>query len=143
MYEPVIKPRLGVDVDLTTLRSDAAWWKWLKRMTLDDDVPDTIQEFIEQGNQVDYYIASHFKDPVNVNVHPLDFWRNEGVYDTIEPVEGAVETINELMKVWDIVFVTHNKGNGGRSKYNNLVRYFGKGNFSYVLTQHGGNGLNA
>lgn len=129
------KPTLGVDVDLTTLRSDQAWWTWLKHMTKDTTLPDTVDEFVEQGNEVDYYIASHFGEPYNDNVEVLDFWRNEGVYDTIEPVDGAVEAIKELMDYYNIVFVTHNKGNGGRSKFNNLARHFGKGNFGQIVTK--------
>lgn len=130
-----IKPTLGVDVDLTTLRSDRAWWTWLRSMTKSYNMPETIDEFIDQGNSVSYNIAAHFPDPVNDNVESLDFWRNEGVYDTIEPVDGAVESIKELMNHYNIVFVTHNKGNGGRSKYNNLVRHFGKNNFGQIITK--------
>jgi len=129
------KPVLGVDVDLTTLRSDRAWWTWLKHMTKDTRLPNTIDEFIAHGNPVSYYIAEHFGEPYNDNVEVLDFWRNEGVYDTIEPVTGAVEAIGELMDRFNIVFVTHNKGNGGRSKFNNLVRHFGKGNFGQIVTK--------
>lgn len=129
------KPILGVDVDLTTLRSDRAWWVWLKHMTKNTTLPDSIDEFIEDGNEVDYYIPTHFGEVHNDNVDVMDFWRNEGVYDTIEPVEGAVESITNLMEYYNIVFVTHNKGNGGRSKFNNLVRHFGKGNFGQIVTK--------
>ena len=129
------KPILGVDVDLTTLRSDQDWWIWLKNMTMDGTLPDTVDEFIVDGNRVDYYLPAHFGKPFNDNVDVLDFWRNEGVYDTIQPVDGAVDAIRTLMRNFNIVFVTHNKGNGGRSKYNNLARHFGKGNFGYVVTK--------
>jgi len=129
------KPTLGVDVDLTTLRSDRAWWAWLKNMTMNEDLPNNIDDFIAQGHQVNYDISTHFSEPYNDNIETLDFWRNEGVYDTIEPVDGAVESIKELMEYFNIVFVTHNKGNGGRSKFNNLVRHFGKGNFGQLVTK--------
>lgn len=129
------KPTLGVDVDLTTLRSDRAWWIWLKHMTMDTTLPDTIDEYVAQGNTVNYCISDHFGKPYNDNVDSLDFWRNEGVYDTITPVDGAVKSITSLMEHFNIVFVTHNKGNGGRSKFNNLARHFGKGNFGQIVTK--------
>jgi 5'(3')-deoxyribonucleotidase len=39
------------------------------------------------------------------------------------------------MKYYNIVFVTHNKGNGGGSKFNCLDRLFGRDNFSYIVTR--------
>lgn len=129
------KETLGVDVDLTTLQSDHAWWFWLCTMAEDHNLPYSISEFVRQGNKLDYDLSSHFPPMKNENVDPFDFWRQEGVYDWILPVDGAKWAINDLMKYYNIVFVTHNKGNGGRSKFNNLDRLFGKDNFSYVVTR--------
>lgn len=126
---------IGVDVDLTTLRSDINWWYWLKNMAEDNDLPYHIQDYINAGNKVRYNLSSHFPAMKNSNVNSMDFWRQEGVYDTIQPVENSVESIKTLMRSYNIVFVTHNKGNGGRSKFNNLARLFGKGNFGYVVTK--------
>jgi len=126
---------LGVDVDLTTLRSDVSWWHWLKNMASYNSLPTTVDEYIARGHGINYNISSHFPEMKNANVDPMDFWRQEGVYDTIQPVDGAVECIKYLMGFYDIVFVTHNKGNGGRSKYNNLDRLFGRENFSFVVTK--------
>lgn len=126
---------IGVDVDLTTLRSDINWWHWLKNMAEDNDLPYHIEDYINAGNKVRYNLSSHFPPMKNSNVNSMDFWRQEGVYDTIQPVENAVESIKTLMRSYNIVFVTHNKGNGGRSKFNNLARLFGKGNFGYVVTK--------
>lgn len=126
---------IGVDVDLTTLRSDINWWHWLKNMAEDNDLPYHIEDYINAGNKVRYNLSSHFPAMKNSNVNSMDFWRQEGVYDTIQPVENAVESIKTLMKSYNIVFVTHNKGNGGRSKFNNLARLFGKGNFGYIVTK--------
>ena len=129
------KPTIGVDVDLTTLRSDINWWNWLKNMAHYNNLPDNIEEHIENGHKLQYDLSTHFPQMKNNNVHPMDFWRQEGVYDTIQPVDGAVRAIHCLMDKYNIVFVTHNKGNGGRSKYNNLDRLFGRDNFGYVVTK--------
>lgn len=129
------KPTVGVDVDLTTLRSDINWWTWLKHMAYDNNMPENIENHINEGHKLQYNLSTHFPQMRNRNVHPMDFWRQEGVYDTIKPVEGAVRGIHYLMDKYNIVFVTHNKGNGGRSKYNNLARLFGSENFGYVVTK--------
>jgi 5'(3')-deoxyribonucleotidase len=129
------KKTIGVDVDLTTLRSDKSWWIWLKNMAEKNTLPHDIEDFIGQGNEANYNISSHFPPMQNRNVDPFDFWRQEGVYDTIPAVDGAVENIKLLMNDFNIVFVTHNKGNGGRSKFNNLDRLFGRGTFGYVVTR--------
>lgn len=129
------KKLLGVDVDSTTLNSTEDWWRWLKYMAQDNDLPWTMKEYAERGNTIDYNISKHFPPMKNRNVEPMDFWRQDGVYDTIQPIEGAVECIKYLMDSYNIVFVTHNKGNGGRSKFNNLDRLFGRENFGYIVTK--------
>lgn len=135
MNKHMNKPILGVDVDLTTLRSDKSWWLWLKNMCQDNDLPWNIDDYINSGNKIDYNLSKHFPPLKNRNVEPMDFWRQEGVYDHIYPVDGVVDCIKRLMSDYKIVFVTHNKGNGGRSKFNNLDRLFGKDNFSFVVTK--------
>lgn len=133
--------KIGIDVDLTTLASDEAWWRWLHYMThgYSDGDPAKVLRMLkrEKWGELNYGIYSYFPKMLNHNVHPMDFWRNEGVYDTIGPVEGAEHYIKALMDIPTarIVFVTHNKGNGGRSKYNNLVRLFGKSNFDFIVTK--------
>lgn len=133
-YNPDLKT-LGVDVDLTTLRSDKSWWFWLKNMAENNDLPWDIDDYIDRGHTINYNISTHFPKLKNENVDPFDFWRQEGVYDLIPPVAGAVDNIRRLMDHFNIVFVTHNKGNGGRSKFNNLDRLFGRGNFGYMVTR--------
>lgn len=140
--------KIGIDVDGTTLDSSPAWWNWLYHMTDTDllyedgrtPVPETLDEFIheqsQKGKKVSYDLASYFPDPINHNVDKFEFWRHTGVYDTIEPVYGAVHCINKLIQIgYHIVFVTHNKGNGGRSKHMNLIRHFGYDTFDYVVTK--------
>jgi|SRR5690554_40312 len=140
--------RIGIDVDLTTVESDVAWWNWLLNMCfIKDDYLDllplnlSLHDFIQnikdhKGEQISYNLAKYFESPINDNVDPMDFWRNEGAYDTIHVRTDAQQYITQLIKDGhEIVFITHNKGNGSRSKYNLLARKFGKYNFAYVVTK--------
>lgn len=140
--------RIGIDVDLTTVESDVAWWNWLLNMCFIKDeyidllpLDSSLHEFIQnikehKDEQISYDLTKYFTPPINSNVSAMDFWRNEGVYDTVRVRGDAYYYIIQLIKDGhEIVFITHNKGNGSRSKYNLLARKFGKRNFAYVVTK--------
>lgn len=55
---------------------------------------------------------------------PLDFWRDENLYDNLVPMEGAVEKLGLLSKYFGIVFVSRLKGNHHRSKVYFLKEHF-------------------
>jgi 5'(3')-deoxyribonucleotidase len=55
---------------------------------------------------------------------PLDFWRDENLYDNLVPMEGAVEKLEQLSKYFGIVFVSRLKGNHHRSKVYFLKKFF-------------------
>lgn len=55
---------------------------------------------------------------------PLDFWRDENLYDNLVPMEGAVEKLEQLSKYFGIVFVSRLKGNHHRSKVYFLKEHF-------------------
>lgn len=129
--------RIGIDVDLTTLESDVSWWNWLQNMCRGEYANTPLEKVVESHNgRACYNLAAYFPEPINRNVHPLDYWRNEGCYDLVKPRDDAMIFINKLIdEGYEIVFITHNKGNGSRSKFNCLTRYFGYGNFSYIVTK--------
>lgn len=140
--------RIGIDVDLTTVESDVAWWNWLLNMCFIKDeyldcwvVNHSLHDFIQnlldiRNEQISYNLAKYFEKPINDNVDPMDFWRNEGAYDTVRVRADAQQYITQLINDGhEIVFITHNKGNGSRSKYNLLARKFDKWNFAYVVTK--------
>lgn len=134
------KLSIGIDVDGTTLDSSPAWWTWLHHMTRPHRMPKTLNEFIHseesKGREMSYDLTKYFPLPANHNVDAFDFWRQTGVYDTIDPIRGAVTTIKRLMTDGhEITFVTHNKGNGGRSKFMNLERLFGRDSFNQMITK--------
>lgn len=133
--------RIGIDVDLVTLASDEAWWDWLYSMCRENSNDKTSLEDLKSvcqslGREVDYDLSKYFSPPLNENVSPYDFWRSTNVYDTISPVKGAVDKIKQLIgSGHEVVFITHVKGHSMKSKYNNLVRLFGGGAFSFVVTK--------
>lgn len=55
---------------------------------------------------------------------PLDFWRDESLYDNLVPMEGAVKKLEQLSKYFSIVFVSRLKGNHHRSKVYFLKKHF-------------------
>lgn len=65
-----------------------------------------------------YKKASPFLDD------PLDFWRDETLYDNLEPMNGAVEKLGALSQYFNIVFVSRLKGNHHRSKVYFLKKHF-------------------
>lgn len=139
MHRPI---RLGIDVDLTVLKSDEAWWEWLVHMSIapkDVDTTIPLKEMkhvaMTNKNLIPYNLSQYFDETLNHNVDHMDFWRNEGVYDTILPREDAKEVLRRLSDDFKLVFITHSKGNAGRSKYNNIARMLGHRNFSYIITK--------
>ena len=58
---------------------------------------------------------------------PLDFWRDENLYDNLIPMEAAAEKLEQLSKYFGIVFVSRLKGNHHRSKV-----YFLKNHFPFM-----------
>lgn len=65
-----------------------------------------------------YKKASPFLDD------PLDFWRDETLYDNLEPMKCAVEKLEALSQYFNIVFVSRLKGNHHRSKVYFLKKHF-------------------
>lgn len=65
-----------------------------------------------------YKKASPFLDD------PLDFWRDETLYDNLGPMKGAVEKLEALSQYFNIVFVSRLKGNHHRSKVYFLKKHF-------------------
>lgn len=61
--------------------------------------------------------ASHLDDP-------LDFWRDEHLYDNLIPMKDTVEKLEQLSEYFGIVFISRLKGNHHRSKVYFLKKWF-------------------
>lgn len=111
---------LGVDVDLTVVRTDLAWIEWLNNLTgrnviINEEVNDTYP----------YDLTKLYPGEMFTWGDGLDFWREEGVYDKLSPIEGTVEFLREASKTgWDVVFISQIKGNHQKSKYYFLKKHF-------------------
>jgi 5'(3')-deoxyribonucleotidase len=113
------KGTIAIDVDLTVVRSDLAWWKWLQRLT------DCYMPFPE-GDNIDYDLSKHFREELNeLGIDGKEFWRYEGIYDWMSPMDDSVNVIDNLnLAGWEIVFVSAIKGHHHKSKYNFLKKNF-------------------
>jgi 5'(3')-deoxyribonucleotidase len=67
----------------------------------------------------------------------MDFWRNEGVYDWVDPVNGSLDALMEIKRVigCDIIAVSHCKGNHFKSKWQFLKRNFGNTIDGFIATK--------
>lgn len=55
---------------------------------------------------------------------PLDFWRDEALYDDLLPMEGSVEKLEQLSQYFDIVFISRLKGSHHKSKVYFTKKWF-------------------
>lgn len=55
---------------------------------------------------------------------PLDFWRDEALYDNLLPMKEAVEKLEQLSEYFDIVFVSRLKGSHHKSKVYFTKKWF-------------------
>src|SRR5690606_29708082 len=91
---------------------------WLEVKTQSNK--DYYEMLYGNGGVMSYDISDYFQVECGVHkVDPLDFWRNEGIYDFLYPIKGAVKNLKALYKEgYEIRFVSHCKGNHHKSKYN-------------------------
>lgn len=113
------KPYALVDVDLTLVDSVTPWMEWLNAMS---GRHETFQSL-----SYDYNLGKFFTDDLQkYNRCPYDYWRNSCLYDTLRPYPFAKECLARLHDIgYEIIFVSHCKGNHTKSKYNFLQRHFG------------------
>lgn len=112
---------IGVDIDLTLVRSDLAWWQWMctvTQTTKDFEYPPTPSRHYNLGE----YFEEEFKD---LAYEPLDFWRGTNVYDDLYPIIHSREVLAELSEEGhSIYFISTIKGNHAKSKVEWVKRYF-------------------
>lgn len=132
MVEEMTKPIIiGVDVDLVLAASDVKWVEWMCRLT--GYRPALLDKEVHS-----YDLSLYFKDRLDkLGIDPLDFYRNEGVYDWIDPEEGSQEGLKRLKESIDckIIAVSHCKGNHFKSKWQFLKRNFGDCIDGFIATK--------
>ena len=117
--------RLGVDVDLTVVDTGREWYNFLRGVS-EIQVPE-YEEFLALNTVAPYDMTNVFKDMDYQKC--LSYWRDEFLYDNLEPLKDAVQVLEDLKisKGCEIVFVSTIKGNHHKSKY-----YFLKKNFPFL-----------
>ena len=119
-----MKKTIACDVDLTVVASDRAHWEWLCTKA---GIPRGAGMFDstlkDEGGAFPYNLGEVFGMPLAA----MDFWRQEDLYDALEPMPGSVEVLRELSARFDIVFATTIKGNHHKSKC-----YFLKNHFPFL-----------
>lgn len=108
----------AIDVDLCVVDIGTTWLDWLNNMTH--------KSLTLEDCNYDYDLGKYFKDDLKTyRMCPYDYFRQCGLYDTLKPFDGCVEALRWLKgQGYDIVFVSHIKGNHNKSKHNFLRRWF-------------------
>jgi 5'(3')-deoxyribonucleotidase len=108
---------IGVDVDLCVVNTDWEWWSW---MITNYGPPTGAQDLrmLRKYNLTAYWPN---EDPDKL----MNFWRQEGLYDNLQPIQGSFRTLLDLSEDGHkIVFISSVKGNHNKSKYYFLKRHF-------------------
>jgi 5'(3')-deoxyribonucleotidase len=103
-----MKPILGVDVDLTLVRTDLGWREWLAERHGYVKCAMTNYDF---GTYYPYCDDPH------------EYWRTLD-YSQFKPLEGSVEALEALSKYFDIAFISQAKGTHHKNKYYWLKEHF-------------------
>lgn len=110
---------IGVDVDLTVVRSDYGWFDWCNKLS---EHKHYAQDFIDSDKLIPYNFSSIYPDLTLEQV--LDYWRQRDIYDNLSPIPGSVEVLSYLSKRHEIVFVSTIKGDHHKSKFQFVDRNY-------------------
>jgi len=105
---------ITVDVDYTVIDLVPIWWRWLEGVThCEKDI-----KILDGLESIDYNLSVYFKDELSVvNRDGLDFYRQDGLYDTLKPDPKSIEVLRNLSDAGhEIVFVSSIKGRHSKSK---------------------------
>ena len=106
------KPVFAVDVDLTVVDTLASWVEWYEFSTgavfpWDRTHEKSVNRLMEENM-----------------FSPLNYWNKEDLYDTLQPMEGAVDALTRISESYRIVFVTKSTAGHLYSKAAFLNRHF-------------------
>lgn len=110
---------IGVDVDLTVVDSDSGLFEHcnlLSGLNLNHEVVTKVM------GHVPYDFSKIYGELTDQQI--MRYWGQDNLYDSMEPMEGAVDVLKQLSKQHHIVFVTVLTGNHYDSKRRFLDRYF-------------------
>jgi 5'(3')-deoxyribonucleotidase len=128
---------IGIDVDLTIVRSDLEWIRWLSEAQ--NDVEFTYDNLVDDygwGN-VPYDLTKIVSYGCDEGVDPMNFWKSAYLYDHMKPIAGAVNIIQRWKdQGHKIVFISSCKGHHEKSKYNFIKRNFNPDGVIFTREKH-------
>lgn len=128
---------IGIDVDLTVVRSDLDWIRWLSEAQSDVELTyDNLIHDYGWGN-VPYDLTKIISYGCDSDVDPMNFWKSAYLYDHMKPIAGATNTIRHWKeKGHKIVFISSCKGHHEKSKYNFIKRNFDPDGVIFTREKH-------
>lgn len=114
------KPKIAVDVDLTIVDVLTPWVKWMGINHPEDFVRPVYMS-------LDGHYNVHFHNLYNVDPQQInDFWKQNDLYDQLDPMEGSVEAYQALKEKYDVYFLSICYPEHKDSKEAFLQRHFGE-----------------
>lgn len=88
---------IGVDVDLTLVPTDGAWWNWMEAMyRVNGDF--TLPEEHPKNGRLFYDLGKYFPEPGKHMLKPKDFWEDPYLYDRLRPYGHAMDVLKKWVK---------------------------------------------
>ena len=113
--EITMERSIGVDVDLTIVDTLTEWTEWWEAKTG--------KEFPWHKIGSDFSINDALKEHMDADAI-LEFWKQEDLYDNLEPIYGVFQTLSLLSTGYDIYFLSYCQPEHFESKKRFLDRYF-------------------
>ena len=126
---------LGLDVDESFTLTAYKWLEWLNAVC-------GTQRSLGDCNY-DYRLNLYFPECESFGVDPFSFWKNVGLYETAQPMEGAVEVLRKWKEAGNnIVVISYCKSMHMSSKVKFIKRWlpfleFDKGD-GFIATKEKG-----
>lgn len=117
---------IAFDCDVTFVRTDLEWLKWLENVTQHYDHGLWINGYkTDIRRKTDYNLSNYFsKQLYSLGMSGYEYWEEIAVYDDLEPIEGAVKCLYDLYRANNhIVCVSKAMGNHHHSKENFIKKY--------------------
>lgn len=103
---------IGVDIDLTYVRSDYGWWEYANKVT---GMNLSLSDFKNPSYNIGEYYGMDLSE----------YWRQKNLYDDMQPIPGVVDVLTKLQLYGhEIVFVSKLKGDHHKSKVEFVKRTF-------------------
>lgn len=106
--------KIGVDIDLSIVRSDLAWENWLDRHF------PKLTDMPLKG--VDYDLGNYYGKN-EYGLKHMDFWENNHLYDELQIIPAAVDALRAFKEAGhNVGFLSYTKSGHFTSKFRMLSR---------------------